>query len=179
MAGKQAAHRYAKALLALATQEKKVETVDEDMRLIHQTAAESKDLRVMLKSPVVKDHLKLACLKAIFKDIDSQSARLFNVLLENKRIDLLFEVTESFMALVDARNQVSVAEVTTAAPLTEKMRNRVLDKVKAITGQKADLKERIDEQLIGGFLLRIGDLQYDASIAGKLNQLRHNFKRNA
>ncbi len=179
MAGRQAAQRYAKALLTWATDTQKVDVIDADMRLINQTLEESKELRVMLKSPVIKDTLKRSTLKAVFKDIDEQSARLFDVLLDNKRIHLLHAVTGCFKALIDARNQISEAEVTTAVPLSEKMRKEVLKKVKAITGQQAELKERIDEKLIGGFLLRIGDLQYDASIAGKLNRLRHNFKRNA
>lgn len=179
MAGKRAAQRYAKALLSLAKNEGSLEVIDADIRSIDQTLAGSKDLLLMLKSPIIKDTLKLSSLKAIFKDVNPQTTRLFDVLRDNKRLNLLPVITEQFKALVDADNNISDAVVTTAVPLTSEMEGKVLAKVKSLTGQEARLTKKVDDKLIGGFLLRIGDLQYDASILGKLNQLRHNFNQNA
>lgn len=179
MAGKRAAKRYAKALFALTTEENKTGQIETDMRLIAQTVEDSRELQVLLKSPVIKDSLKLSSLMAIFKTVDPQTNQLFNVLINNKRIGLLAEVTQQFIALVDAQNKISNAEVTTAVPLTADMEAKVLAKVKVLTGNTARLTQKIDEKLIGGFLLRIGDLQYDASIAGKLNQLKQKFNQNA
>lgn len=178
MAGKRAAHRYAKALLEWTDKEGVLEKVDRDMRVINRTITDSKDLRLLLKSPIVKDDLKLSSLKAIFKDVDKHTTRMFDVLRSNKRMDLLPSVANSFISLIDARYKISKAVVTTAVPLTPEMKKEVLAKVKEITGQKADLTQKVDEKLIGGFLLRIGDLQYDASILGKLNQLKHRFNQN-
>ncbi len=179
MAGKRAANRYAKALFALTTEKNKTGQIEADMRLIAQTIKDSKELQLLLKSPVIKEGLKLSSLKAIFKAVDPQTSQLFNVLVNNKRIELLPEVTHQFIALVDAQNKISKAEVTTAVPLTPEMETKVMDKVKALTGNTARLTQKVNEKLIGGFLLRIGDLQYDASIAGKLNQLKQKFNQNA
>lgn len=179
MAGNRAAYRYAKALFSLASDDNKSSEVEADMRLIDQTIRESKDLRVMLKSPVIKSELKLSSLEAVFKDAGKYTINLFKVLIENKRIGLLPQVAKSFIELVDQANKVTTAEVTTAVPLTEDMEKSILDKVKELTGNKATLIKKIDENLIGGFLLRIGDIQYDASISGRLTSLKHKFKQNA
>lgn len=178
MAGKRAAHRYAKALLSLANESDILQQVDADMRLVNNTISASRDLQLLLRNPVVKDTLKLTVLKNIFSAVDKQTTQLFETLLQNKRLGLLPRITESFIALVDEKNGVVRAEVTTAVPLTDELEKKVLAKVKEITGNEASLMKKVDENLIGGFLLRVGDLQYDASISGRLNRLKQKFKQN-
>ena len=68
-----------------------------------------------------------------------------------------------------------VAYVTTAVPLTADLEKKVLAEVSKITGNKVTIENKIDESIIGGFVLRVGDLQYDASIANKLNSLKREF----
>lgn len=179
MAGKRAAHRYAKALMSLAKENNQLDAIDADIRLIDNSLKGSKELRNLLKSPVVKNEQKLASLKAIFSEVSQVTTNLFDVLIQNKRIDILSEVTQAFIALVDEANHVVSAEVTTATELTPEMEEKVLAKVKELTGNKATLIKKVDAKLLGGFLLRIGDLQYDASISGKLNSLKQKFKQNA
>lgn len=179
MAGTLAAQRYAKALLSLASDNNEVKSIDAEVRLIDNTLKDSKDLRLLLKSPVVKDEMKSACLKAIFKDAGKTVTNLFDVLIHNKRIGLLHQVVQAFIGQVDIMNNVTRAKVTTAVPLTSAMEEKVLAKVKELTGNKVTLTKAVDNDLLGGFLLRIGDLQYDASISGKLNNLNYKFKHNA
>jgi len=179
MAGKLAAQRYAKALLSLATDSETVERVSADIRLVNHTIRDSRELQNLLKSPVVNDRLKKDCLKAVFKDAGAQTLQLFEVLIDNKRIGLLKKVTDAFIALMDKINNVTAAKVTTAVPMTEDLENKVMAKIREITGGKVTLSKAVDEHLIGGFLLRIGDLQYDASVSGKLNGLKYKFKQNA
>lgn len=179
MAGKRAAHRYAKALFSLSKEQNNLDKVEGDLRLIDGTLKGSKELRAVLKSPVIKNSLKSSSLKAVFEGVDKTTLNLFDVLIDNKRIDILPDVSKAFIELVDQANKVTTAEVTTAVPLTPEMEEKVLAKVKELTGNNASLVQKVDENLIGGFLLRIGDLQYDASISGKLKNLKHKFKQNA
>jgi F-type H+-transporting ATPase subunit delta len=72
-----------------------------------------------------------------------------------------------------------VATVTTAETLTPEMEAKILSKVKSLTGSEVNLKNKIDQEILGGFILRIGDQQYDASIQGKLNDLKARFKNKA
>lgn len=179
MAGKRAEYRYAKALFALAKEQNVLQQVDADMRLIDNTIEGSKELEVVLKSPVIKDDQKLSSLKAIFKDVQKMTTNLFDLLIQNRRVELLPGVSKAFIQMVDDMNKVTTAKVTTAVPLTPEMEAKIRNKVKEITGDEASLVQHVDESIIGGFILRIGDLQYDASISGRLNNLKNKFRQGA
>ena len=73
---------------------------------------------------------------------------------------------------------VKSAKVTTAVPLSEALEKQVLAKVEELTGSKSvTLENEIDESIIGGFILRVGDLQYNASIANQLGNLKREFSK--
>ncbi|MBW2960193.1 ATP synthase F1 subunit delta [Mesonia aestuariivivens] len=179
MASSRAAQRYAKALLDLAQENKNQEAVNKEVRDIYKTLINSQELRNVLKSPVVKPKLKVNALNAIFKDASVTLKNLFKVLAANSRIADLHLVAHKFIELYDERNNVKVARVTTAETLTPEMEAKILTKVKALTGSEVTLKSKIDKAILGGFILRIGDQQYDASIQGKLNALKTRFKNKA
>jgi F-type H+-transporting ATPase subunit delta len=175
MVGSRASIRYAKALLAY-TQEKKVsEEVKDDMQLIFKTIDENTGLQKFLQSPVIKSVEKQSVLKEIFTKTNAATQSLFNVLVENKRINLLGQVAEKYIALYNEFEGKETAVVTTAVPLTEALAAKILAKVKELTGKKITLENKIDESIIGGFVLRVGDLQYNASIANKLSDLKREF----
>ncbi len=178
MAGARAAIRYAKAILSLAQDQKAAEAVDTDMKAIVKTIADSKDLRLMLQSPIVKSELKKSALKEIFSGTSNITQGLIDVLAENKRESLLGTVAEKYIILFDQFKGREVALVTTAVPLTDDLRTKVLAKVKELTGNDVTIENKIDESIVGGFILRVGDLQYNASIAGKLNNLKREFVNN-
>jgi F-type H+-transporting ATPase subunit delta len=97
------------------------------------------------------------------------------MLVDNKRISMLNEVALKFIILNEKQKGKDVAYVTTAVPLTPELEKKVLQKVTEITGNTVTLENKIDESIIGGFVLRVGDLQYDASIANKLSNLKREF----
>ena len=167
-----AAIRYAKAVLSLAQDKKATEDVQKDMKSIISTTEDSAELRMMLNSPLIKSEVKLASLREIFKSAGEITQKLFETLIENKRVDLLADVAKQYTVLFDQLNNTQVATVTTAVPLDKAMSTKVLAKVKELTGNEATIENVIDESIIGGFILRVGDLQYNASIANKLTTLR-------
>lgn len=175
MAGSRASIRYAKALLAY-TQEKKVsKEVKEDMQLVATTVTKNTELQKFLQSPVIKAQIKQDALKQIFTDTNKASENLFNTLITNKRINLLGEVAEKYISLYNDFEGKETAVVTTAVPLTKELGDKILAKVKELTGKQVTLENKIDESIIGGFILRMGDLQYNASIASKLSDLKREF----
>ncbi len=173
-----AAIRYAKAVLSLSTDLKQADKVNEDMQLIASTINESKELQSLLKSPVVKSKIKKSALLAVFSNINKTSQSLINQLIENKRLPLLSEVAKQYTILFDLSKGIQIAKVTTAIPLTKDLEQKVLAKVKEITGKNVTLKNTIDPSIIGGFILRVGDKQFDASISGKMNNLRRELINN-
>lgn len=167
-----AAIRYAKAVLNLAQENKDADAVQKDMQQIMATISASKDLRMLLSSPLIKSELKLASLKNIFKDAKQLTQNLFDTLIANKRIYLLDTVAKQYIVLFDEFNNTQVAKVTTAVPLDKAMSEKVIAKVKELTGNEATINNVVDESIIGGFILRVGDMQYNASVAHKLTTLR-------
>jgi len=178
MAGERAAIRYAKAVLSLATENNTVDAVNTDMELIKNTVAESKDLKDMLYSPVIRSSVKKAALLEIFKNANKATVNLIDVLIANKRTSLLPEVASSFVTLFEQQKGNQIAEVTTAVPLTKELEEKVLEKVKELTGKEAAITNIVDESILGGFILRVGDTQYNASIANQLNKLKREFTIN-
>lgn len=167
--------RYAKAVLDLAVGNKVADKVEKDMRTIAATIADSKELQELLGNPVVGGAVKKDILSAIFKDSDAITEGLFSLLAENRRISLLNEVALKYIILYEQFKGQHMAYVTTALAMTPELEKKVLDRVITLTGNKVTLQNNIDKNIIGGFILRIGDLQYDASIANKLGNLKREF----
>lgn len=175
MSQSRAAIRYAKAILELAVENKTVDVVEKDMRSIVSTISESKELRDLLESPVVQGSVKKNALLAIFSGSHSITEGAISNLIGNKRVSILNEVALKFIILNEKLKGKDVAYVTTAVPLTADLEKKVFQKVTELTGKEVTIENKIDENIIGGFVLRVGDLQYDASIANKLSSLKREF----
>nr|WP_148256177.1 ATP synthase F1 subunit delta [Lacinutrix sp. 5H-3-7-4] len=173
-----AAIRYAKAVLSIANDQNTAEAVNNDMTLIANTIAENKDLSNMLLSPVITPSIKKSALLEIFKGINTVTSNLINTLITNKRIDIISNVASKYTELYDASKGIQVATVTTAVALTDDLKAKVLNKAKELTGKDVTVKSIIDESILGGFILRVGDIQYNASISNKLDKLKREFTIN-
>ncbi len=173
-----AAIRYAKAVLSLATDHKSEEAVNNDMKLIINTIAGSQDLKNMLESPVVSASIKKSVLLEVFKSTNKETLSLLNILVDNNRVSILNDVAVKYTQLFDEAKGIEIATVTTAVPLDETLKKQVLAKAKQLTGKDVEVKNVVDENIIGGFILRVGDIQYNASIANQLNKLKREFSIN-
>jgi len=173
-----AAIRYAKAVLDQANHAKISEVVFGDMKSIQQTLAGSKELRVVLQSPVVKAEDKKQALLQIFEKNSDVTKGLIQILSSNKRINLLGSVAGAYVDLYNNSKGVKVATVITAVAITPEIQATVLSKVKEMTGsENVTIDNTIDDSIIGGFILRVGDLQYNASIANQLGNLKREFSK--
>lgn len=178
MSGSKAGIRYAKAVLQHAVDSNNEHIVFEDMQSVQSTLAGSKELRTILKSPVIKAVDKKEALLTIFSETSEIVKSLIEILVDNKRVSSLDAVAESFIYLYNNSKGVKVAKVTTAVPLSEALEKQVLIKVKEMTGSaNVSIENSIDESIIGGFMLRVGDLQYNASIANQLGNLKREFSK--
>lgn len=172
-----AAARYAKAVLDFAVEQKKTDVLEKDMRAIVETISVSKELREMISSPVLKADIKKKALLSVFKGCDPITEGLVNLLFQNRRIGLLNEVALKYIIFNEDLKGEGVAYVTTAVTLSGELEKKVLKEVSKLTGNKITVRNKIDESIVGGFILRIGDLQYDASISNKLNTIKREFTK--
>ncbi len=178
MAGTRAAIRYAKAVLSLATEKQVAETINADMVLISKTLKANQELDLAIKNAVVKSEDKKAILSQVFPEANAMTLELFKVLDANKRLDLTEAIADKFTELFDIQNGKESATVTTAVPITAEVETKVLAKIKELTNKAVTVKNIVDESILGGFILRVGDIQYNASITNKLNKLKREFTIN-
>lgn len=173
-----AASRYAKALLDLTVEKKIEDAVYADMQLVNSVIGESKDLELLLKSPVVKSDKKENILKEIFEGkIDKVSFTFIELIVSKGREFMLKDICESYLSEYKKHKNIIEAKVISANKLTEESKKKIAQLLNA-DGAKVDITEKIDPTLIGGFLVQVDDKQIDATIKGKLLQLKQEFSSN-
>lgn len=170
-----AAIRYAKAIIDIATTSGRAEAVNNDMKTIVETVSASAELKEFLANPVIKMEAKKSALSELFSNVQPETSSLFHLLFENKRFEILDSIAKQYNVLFDESNGVEVAKVTTAVPLTSELEAKVLAKIGEFSNKKITIENTVDPSIIGGFILRVGDKQYNASVASKLNQLKREF----
>ncbi|KUG06220.1 ATP synthase F1 subunit delta [Solirubrum puertoriconensis] len=173
------AARYAKSLLDLAQEQGTLDTVKQDIELFSNTLEGSRDLRLLLRNPIVQHDKKLAILRRLFDGkVSDLTMRFFTIITQKNRENALEFIGPEFLNQYNALRGVQTATVTTATPLTPELRAQVERLVVGQTGGQVLLQEQVDPALIGGFILRIGDRQIDDSVRTRLNRLRTTFKEN-
>ncbi len=167
------AYRYAKALMDLAIEQKVVDQVNEDMKFFAEVCEQNKEFTKVMANPIVRHDKKKAILKSLFENkINNVTFSIFNVLTRKNRENLLFPISVEFQKLYADLNKIQQATVSSVVPLNAKQREEFINVVKKATGKTVDLKEKIDESLIGGYILKVGDMQIDTSIRKKINELK-------
>ena len=173
------ASRYAKSLIDLSLEQGALEKVYEDMKMIHETCHVNNDLSVFLKSPIIKPEKKREVLKALFQGkVHPITAGFMDLMTSRKRESYLEYIASAFLKQYKNHKHIITAVVTTASGLDDNLRKQVLDLVKKSANSEVELVEKVDNKIIGGFILRIGDKQVDASISRKLQELRKGFSEN-
>ena len=170
-----AAIRYAKAIIDIATESNNTTAVNNDMKTIVSAVKENEELKDFLSNPIVNGTVKMNALSEIFPSLQTETKGLFQLLLANKRFEILSAIATQFNNLFDIASGVEKAVVTTAVPLTAELEVLVKNKLKEFSSNTISITNVVDASIIGGFVLRIGDKQYNASVANKLQQLKREF----
>ena len=178
MSRTRAAIRYAKAILSVAQDNNTTTKIQIEMNQIATAIAMSPDLSSALKSPIVKMSEKTAVLDHVFSNSSSEVKALFKTLTKNKRIDLLELIAQEYNRLFDQLNNKEKATVITAVPMTPALEEKVLGKLKSLSTKEISLTKIVDETILGGFILRVGDQQYNSSVSNQLNELKSKFQMN-
>jgi F-type H+-transporting ATPase subunit delta len=168
------ASRYSKSLLKLAQEKNVLETVYTEMMGIHALTSSSKELKLLLKSPVISADKKLAVLSKLFDGKVSEiTYRFLELLVKKGREAYVPEIAASFIEQYKVLNKITTIRLTTAVKLEDATVNKLIEDLKQKTGiTQVDLVQEIDETLIGGYILQYGDNQIDASVSRRLQQFR-------
>lgn len=175
MSNTRVAIRYAKAVLDRANSKGVAKEVNNDMILIASIIKNNKELNDFIQNPTIKKEAKRNALLEISPNINQETKGLFHLLLSNKRFEILEKIVIQYSILFDEEKNIQVAKVTTAFPITSDIETKVLAKIKEFSNQSIIIQNIVDPTIIGGFILRLGDKQYNASIANRLKVLKREF----
>ena len=180
MADLRVASRYVKSLLGLAVERGVLEAVHEDMMLFSKICAENRSFLVMLRSPVIRHENKKAILEKVFSGkVNGLTMAIINILTRKNREPLLPAIANEFHNAYNEYKGIGKAFITTTIPMDKDLRDAIENIVKELSNKKhVELEEKVDRDLIGGFILNVGDRQIDASIKNKLKALSVKFNEN-
>ena len=173
------ASRYAKSLLGLANEKGQLEEVNKDMLMFSELIEENRDFELLLKSPIVTHGKKLSILKKVFDGkVNDLTLSIFEILTRKHRERHLPAIAAEFHHQYNSFKGVEEATVTTTFALDDDLKKEFEAVIAKISGKGVELTEKVDEDLIGGFILKIGDRQIDDSITARLSALRLKFSQN-
>lgn len=180
MAGSRVVARYVKSLLGLAEEQKSLDKVHQDMLLFTNVCNQNSSFRIMLRSPVIRHDMKKQILVKLFRGkVEPLTLAFFEIITKKNREPLLSEIAIEFHNAYNQYRGISNATITTAFPIDEELRAEIEKIVKKISDKKQiELEEKVDADMIGGFVLTVDDRQVDASIKNKLKTLRIKFSQN-
>jgi len=180
MAESRVASRYVKSLLGLAQEQKALDNVHNDMLLFTRVCNENRSFALMLRSPVIRHDKKKDVLHKVFAGkVHPLTLAFFDIITRKNREPLLPSIAREFHNAYNEYKGISPAVVTTAFKIDAQLRGEIESMVKKISKKtQIELIEKIDADMIGGFVLTVGDRQVDASIKNKLKALKTKFSQN-
>ena len=168
------AERYAGALVEVALENKQADQVKKELAAFAAMVRESAELHAFLANPSIARASKHAAIEQLVARM-GESLTLRNylvVIVDQRRAGMLPEIEEAFSALLDARQGITQATVTSAADLTVTERAELDAALAKLTGKKVQAQFKTDPALIGGAVVRIGSTIYDGSVRAQLDRLR-------
>jgi F-type H+-transporting ATPase subunit delta len=173
------AERYAKSLFELAQESGRLEKVKSDMDLLLEVIRDNKDFRHFLVSPVVRPDKKIGALDAILADkVDKLTKQFYHLIASKRREKYLAGIARAFIEKYKEYKKIVTIEIRTVSPLSETMKNQIINLLEQRRGITVDLIEIIDPTLIGGFIVSTGNLRYDASLTTSIKKLKKEFEEN-
>lgn len=174
-----AAQRYAKAVFSLGVDSGEFERIGQEIGAVVAAIESSDDLRAILLSPQHDAEVKRGVVEAIAskKGFSSTTKNFLLLLVDKGRLPLLSEMYRSYQKLSDEKAGRVNATVVTASQLTDPLIKEIITSLEKKTGKQVSLSSEVDPALIGGVVIKIGDIIYDGSIKTQLNKLRDNIRK--
>ena len=173
------AFRYAKATLAYANENKFSDKVAKEMQELIELHESSRQLNGLLSNPFLPNTKKQSILRSIVPNPSDVTQKLLSLLISNNRLFLLKEVAKSYINLFNEQQGELNATVISAIPLTQNLEKQIHYKLEDFSGKKISLLNKIDKSLLGGFILKIGDMEFNSSLAYKLKTFKAKLTSNS
>lgn len=166
------ASRYAKSLIDLANEQGNLDAVKSDIEQVSAVIKSSTELQAVLNNPIIKTDKKQNILASLFNGkVRPEVIGFFDIMIRKGRGELVYATTLEFVREYNEIRNIVKAEVTSAVALSEANLEAVKSTIAEQINAQVVLANKVDPTLIGGMIVKVGDRQVDASLAGKLNKL--------
>ena len=166
------ARRYAQAAFAIAVERDALDTWARDLETARQVFTES-DVQAFMAAPSVPESVKLDGIGTLLSDVDPLVKNLVSLLTTNGDIERFADVCDTFRELMDAHLGIGRALITTAVPLDDARRERIVNSLQELTGyERIEVSEHVDPEIIGGVVARVGDRLFDGSTRSRLRSMQ-------
>lgn len=169
------AKKYGRAIYEIASEQNSLERTEQDLVMIVDAINGSKELNDFLNHPILSGDVKKDTIKKLFADkVQPVVLQFCYVVMDKDRFDVFPMMVDYFVALAHEGLGVEEAVVTSVLPLSKTQAEQLKDKLSEMTGRKIILKQKVDQALIGGFTVQVGDRLIDGSVARQLQTLKAN-----
>lgn len=174
------AGRYAKSLLDLSIEQNVLDAVCADMKFIHRICKSNPDFTAVLTSPVINTDKKEKIIESITNGrVSALTSSFIKLLIRKARESNLPQIANAFISQYNKLKDIHQVKLTTAVPMSNEMQDVILSKIRANTPvQNIELETAVEDDLIGGFKLELGDVLVDATVLRDLNDVKKQFKSN-
>jgi F-type H+-transporting ATPase subunit delta len=165
--------RYASALYDLANENKVVDSVIENLNFLKDIISENKELKLVVKSPLITSSDKLEIILKLVseKNFNQLSITFLKVISNNKRFSSLPSIILQFIKINAQKRGDILADVTSADDLSDQQQEDIKEQLRTILGEKLSLNFKVDKNIIGGLIVKVGSKMIDTSLANKINKL--------
>jgi ATP synthase F1 delta subunit len=168
---------YARSLFEAAKERDKLDTIRDQLGEFADAVNESRDLQAFLFSPYFSTEEKREGLRKVVTGAEPELLNFLELLAENHRMPAIFRIRRAFDALWEHEHKLLPVDITSAVELDQKTVKSIGDRIGEQTGRKVELTSRVDPEILGGIVLRVGNSILDASIKNRLNRLRRQIAR--
>ena len=167
-----AAIRYAKAIYEIAIEENSINDVLSNMEFIKELSNSSSDFKNLLSNSQINSQAKKEIILSLIVNSNKLTGKLIDLLINNKRVSIISDIATSFINIYNKNNNIKEATVITASQINNKLESEILSKINISNSESVTLTKVIDPNIIGGFIIRFGGKEYNASVKQKLNNLK-------
>ncbi|MCQ2958918.1 MAG: ATP synthase F1 subunit delta [Bacteroidales bacterium] len=171
--------RYAKALFEFASERGVLDAIIADVKLLSKSLGEIAELAEVFQNPVVKPSNKKSFVSALLTGkVSKEMIDFLNLVISNNREIYIQDILRNVLDIYRKKAGITAVTITSAAPLSAEQQSSIVDLVKKGKNTEVELQTNVDSSLLGGFVLRIEDMQYDASIKTRLKQVKNELMTN-
>ncbi len=163
---------YSRALFEVGKEQDTLDELREQLGQFADAVGDNRDLAVFFFSPYFSTQEKKDGLGRVLDDADEALVNFLEMLVENHRMPAIFRINRQYEELWQQENKLLPVHITSAIELDDETIKHIGDKIGEQTGQRVDLSSRVDPDILGGIILRVGNSILDASIRNRLNRLR-------